>query len=274
MSILNDATMRLRARELLCLPDADGLTFSGPSGRGRIEEAGAGRMLVRHELPSLVADPVFMAMLAARVPGELRIALVRGMAVAMDTCWPDELDTVLTRIEGLRTLASQRRPRTSAGTKAPPVPASLLAPDPTVVDLEIGLFEVVPPDVSTRVFLRLLTAVGSEVDSARATYVLVANARLRAAKAGWMGGAGVVVGRTDTDDALLRRELSELGQGLRALGDETIARSYLDLAGPGAPGTAALVAEEVEAGAVTPRGMAPRPQQPPNQSEEDDDNDH
>jgi hypothetical protein len=95
-------------------------------------------------------------------------------------------------------------------------------------DVVAGSFTVDATRPTAPVFLRLAPESEPSIDRARATYLLLANAHLRAGTAGWQGGPGMVTG-PDADPALLGRELLELAAGIRVLGDERVAAAYLAL---------------------------------------------
>jgi len=106
--------------------------------------------------------------------------------------------------------------------------AARVACDQPVIDVVAGTFTVDVTRPTAPVFLRLAPESEPAIDRARATYLLRANAHLRAGTAGWQGGPGMATG-PDVDPALLGRELLELAAGIRVLGDERIAAAYLAL---------------------------------------------
>jgi hypothetical protein len=180
----------------------------------RLEGEEAGR--VRFTWPIPDTDPIALARLAVGgvLPG--RIVVRARMAAIEGTCAAGEVDRILER------LACGWAPETS--TRLP------------VVDFAPGVLGVHEPSVELPVFLRLATPETAVVDRARATYLLVANAGLGAAVGGWIDGAGMAVERLPIATAL-----HEVGRALRALGEEAIARSYLEvcgISGPGVPSAA------------------------------------
>jgi hypothetical protein len=102
----------------------------------------------------------------------------------------------------------------------------------TVADVAVGEFDVALPPITAPVFLRLGRATSATIDAARAALLLVARPALTSGRAGWADGPGLVVAAPVSDTARLRSELKGLGHALRALDDETIAASYLELCGP------------------------------------------
>ena len=212
---LRAAAAVLRAEGFSCADDDGGLCFSGPAGEGRIDEGSAGRVRLRYEIRgsqphSAAGDPLALARLSARTPAPVRITLRRRIAVAEQTCRVAELAAALERMARLWMETGPGMP---------------------LVDLTVGVLDVALPAVIAPVFLRLAPPCTDTVDRARATFVLVANARLRAGKGGWIEGPGLTVGTTNGDREPLREEIYAVGHGLRTLGDERVARSYLELCG-------------------------------------------
>jgi hypothetical protein len=177
-----------------------------------LEERVEGRLrLVR---PLAGDDPVAFARLAARLPAPARVVLRDGVARVEWTCHAAELAAAR---EALEVLAS-----TESGRHLP------------VAEVAVGTLTANVTLPAVPAFLRLAPAAGTLVDRARATYLLVANAHLGPAVGGWLDGPGLVVEPT-ADLAALRRELLEVATGLRALGDERLARAYSALGTPTEP---------------------------------------
>ncbi len=101
--------------------------------------------------------------------------------------------------------------------------------DAPTLDVTVGLMATVLPPLAPPVFLRLAPPVDDLVDRARSVFVSAANPDLRTCRADWRDGAGVLVERAAPDTRALAAEVHALGRALRALGDERIARSYLEL---------------------------------------------
>jgi hypothetical protein len=116
--------------------------------------------------------------------------------------------------------------------------------DLPVIDLEVGVLGAAIPELSRPTFLRLARPVvpGSShrpgcapgqrpshpVDRARAAYLESANALLGSARGTWHDGPGLVVEPTTVRCDRLRDEVFAVGHALLALGDERIARRYLE----------------------------------------------
>ena len=98
-----------------------------------------------------------------------------------------------------------------------------------IVDVAPGIMTTVLPPLTPPVFLRLALPTEATVDRARHVYLRAANADLRTCTAGWREGAGVLVDCTPDEPDALAAEVHEIGRGLRALADATVARSYLEL---------------------------------------------
>jgi hypothetical protein len=126
--------------------------------------------------------------------------------------------------DGFRSVAASTR---RDEEPARPAPGQL-----RVVDFVVGAFDVVLGGLSAPVFLRLAREGEGSVDEARAAYLRFADPRLRAARAGWIGGPGLVIERKDADRETLGREVLEIGHGLEALADEAIAQSFLRMQPP------------------------------------------
>jgi hypothetical protein len=103
-----------------------------------------------------------------------------------------------------------------------------------VIDFASGVLATRVPPLAAPVFLRLAPPASALVDEARAAYLLAAAPALRAARAGWREGPGVAV-EPGGDRDLLGEEVHQVGLALRALGDERVARSYLELTQPRVP---------------------------------------
>lgn len=112
-----------------------------------------------------------------------------------------------------------------------------------VVGLATGTLATALPPLARPVFLRLASEETDVVDRARATYLGLAAADLRACRPAWSGGPGVAVDPSQVDRACLAAEIHALGRALRVLGDETIARSYLELVQPASPADAVTEGE-------------------------------
>jgi hypothetical protein len=112
-----------------------------------------------------------------------------------------------------------RDPFTALRAAAAEVPA---------VDVTVGVLGVALPALSRPTFLRLGRPASPLVDRARAAYLGEAGAHLRAARPAWVHGPGLAV-RPSAAPAQLAAEVREVGRALDALGDERIARSYLQL---------------------------------------------
>ena len=105
-------------------------------------------------------------------------------------------------------------------------------PLPTV-DVPAGVLATTLPSFTAPVFLRLGRPGGLLVDRARTAFLRAASADLRRCAGGWDDGPGVLVERCAPDvREALAAEVHELAHGLRALGDEDVARSYLELMDP------------------------------------------
>jgi len=202
--------------------DGGGLAFSGPGGRGHAFEDSPESVRV-----SLVlnGDLIELARRSVKVARPIRIVVRGRVASAEARCRVEELPDVLRRM-----------------TELPDA-------DIAAVDLTVGVLAVSLPALDPPVFLRLAGASSPTVDLARATYVLAANADLRAGRGGWIHGPGVAVDSGPVDRALLCAELHEAGHALALLGDEWIARSYLELRG-------ALVTTEPRAPAAAGPGAS------------------
>ncbi len=99
-----------------------------------------------------------------------------------------------------------------------------------IVDVTAGVLATTLPSITAPLFLRLGRPGGLVVDRARRAFLCAASADLRRCAGGWHDGPGALVERCAPDgrDALAA-EVHELARGLRALGDEDVARSYLEL---------------------------------------------
>jgi len=120
---------------------------------------------------------------------------------------------------------------------------AVLVPGLEVIDLAVGAFGVVLPSGAAPMFFRLGRSVGGPIDRARASYLLVANAHLRAGIGGWIDGPGIATrcnagsGRGAgsgashaASDEVLCAEIETMAPALRALGEnERFARAYLEL---------------------------------------------
>jgi len=213
----------LAALGFACVADDDGgLAFSGPSGRGHAFEDSPESVRVCLELNGDLMD---LARRSVKVVRPIRIVVRGRVASAEARCRVEELPDVLRRM-----------------TELPDA-------DIAAVDLTVGVLAVSLPALDPPVFLRLAGASSPTVDLARATYVLAANADLRAGRGGWIHGPGVAVDSGPVDRALLCAELHEAGHALALLGDEWIARSYLELRG-------ALVTTEPRAPAAAGPGAS------------------
>lgn len=100
---------------------------------------------------------------------------------------------------------------------------------PPIIDLVVGVFTASLPVLSAPTFLRLERPATPLIDEARATFVRAANVHLRCGRGLWLHGAGLAVDPATSDLAALPRELFGLARALEALGDEAIARSYLEM---------------------------------------------
>jgi hypothetical protein len=98
-------------------------------------------------------------------------------------------------------------------------------PGRPIVDVTVGVLGVACPETDRPVFLRLETPAGDPVDRARARYLMLAAVQLQFAAPGWLDGPGLLVDAGSAEPA----ELYEVGQALRVLASEPIARSYLAL---------------------------------------------
>jgi len=98
-----------------------------------------------------------------------------------------------------------------------------------VLDVEAGMLGTALPPLTPPVFLRLQGPAGALVDGARRRFLACASADLNACSGGWHGGPGVFVDRPDQDRAALTAEVHEVARALRALADEAVARSYLEI---------------------------------------------
>ena len=213
----------LGALGFTCVADDDGgLAFSGPGGRGHAFEDSPESVRVCLELNGDLMD---LARRSVKVVRPIRIVVRGRVASAEARCRVEELPDVLRRM-----------------TELPDA-------DIAAVDLTVGVLAVSLPALDPPVFLRLAGASSPTVDLARATYVLAANADLRAGRGGWIHGPGVAVDSGPVDRALLCAELHEAGHALALLGDEWIARSYLELRG-------ALVTTEPRAPAAAGPGAS------------------
>jgi hypothetical protein len=216
MNALAHARDLLRAEGCICSDAADGsLLFAGAVGRGRVGETAAGELRVHYDVSAVADDPLVYARMSSR-SGPVRITLCHRAPVAELRCPVTALTAALRGIVGL------------------------WAPDPCpalpIVDLALGVLEAVAPPLVAPAFVRLFAATAAPpaapvVDRARATYLLTANARLRSGKGGWRDGPGLTVDPAYSDRTTLGGELFEVGHALQALGEERIARSYLELCG-------------------------------------------
>ena len=209
---LATAGVVLRACGFRCAARADGgLTFTGPAGRGCVSAAPTGDLRLRYEPSALAAEPIALARLAAVTLPPIRITLRAGVAAAEASCMPAELAGVL-------------------GMLGDPAARAALP----VEDLVVGLLAVAPPAVAAPVFFRLARAGNGPtcVDRAHACYLLVANARLRAARGGWIDGPGLAVDPSHPGREVLGAEISAIAEGLRALADPLVAESFLETCGP------------------------------------------
>ena len=204
MAALNQV---LGALGFTCVDDDEGgVAFSGPGGRGHASEESSGSVRVSLQVNG---DLMELARRSVRVARSIRI-VVRGRAASAEArCRVEEIPDVLRRI-----------------TELPDAGGDIGA-----VDLTVGVLAVSLPALDPPVFLRLAGPSSPTVDLARATYVLAANADLRAGRGGWIDGPGLAVDSGRLDRALLSAELHEAGHALALLGDEWIARSYLELRG-------------------------------------------
>ena len=99
-----------------------------------------------------------------------------------------------------------------------------------IVDIRAGVLATVLPAFTTPAFLRLGRPADPYLDRARTAFLHAASADLRTCTGGWQDGPGVLVDRCATDGGdALAAEVHEIARGLRALGDEDVARSYLEL---------------------------------------------
>lgn len=226
MSDLDAARAALRAAGYTCETGEGGtLVFAGSTGSGCIDDPLPGFVRVAHDVSAVADDPVKLARISACMAGSARITLRHRTPFAEQTCTPAELTGVVRRLAW--------------------VPAAIPTHDIAVEDVAVGVFDVALGALSGPVFLRLATGHTDTVNRARATYVLVANALLRAGKGGWIEGPGLAVVGADAERTGLRAELYQMGQALAVLGDERRARSYLELCGMKAvtqPGVAAPTA--------------------------------
>ena len=218
MTAVNDV---LGALGFACVEDEEGgLAFSGPGARGHVLEESPESI---HVSLAVNSDLMELARRSVRVARPIRI-VVRGRAASAEArCRVEELPALLRRMMELPDVSGDIAP----------------------VDLTVGVFAVALPPLDPPLFLRLARLSSPTVNLARATYVLAANADLRAGRGGWIDGPGVAVDSGPLDRALLSAELHEAGHALDLLGEESIARSYLELRGtlvttePRAPAAAA-----------------------------------
>jgi len=211
MSSLACARDSLRAEGCICSAADDGaaVLFCAPVGCGRITETPAGDVRLHFDVSAVADDPVVYARMSSRV-GPARITLRHRTPVAVLTCPPAGIAAALRGIVSLWG----------------PAPHPALP----VVDAAVGVLTEVPPVLTGPAFVRLGRPANTIIDRARATYLLVANARLRSGKGGWLDGPGLAVG-PECGPQALGSELFEVGHALYALGEERIARSYLELCG-------------------------------------------
>lgn len=185
-----------------------GLAFAGPTGPGRIVETAGGALRVRRSLAAAPDDPIVLACVAAWV--RARVMLYGGRALVEETCGVRELAAMLGRT---------------------PLPA----PPRPVIAVAVGVLGVALPRLDGPAILRLAPQAGGLVDRARATYLLTANRHLRATTGAWSDGPSLVVDPVPADMERLRGEIHAIGTSLRVLGDEAIARSYLEMVPPRVP---------------------------------------
>lgn len=105
--------------------------------------------------------------------------------------------------------------------------AAILLP---IVDVAAGVLATVLPSFTAPAFLRLGRPAGPFLDRARTAFLRAASAELRTCAGGWQDGPGVLVDRCALGGReALAAEVHEIARALRALGDEDVARSYLEL---------------------------------------------
>lgn len=109
-----------------------------------------------------------------------------------------------------------------------PCDAGEPCPGRDVVDARVGSFTTALDAVAGGTFVRLAPPAGATIDRARVCYLELARPHLVSGVPGWREGAGLVVASSYAAD-VLRAEIVRLAEGVRALGDERVARGYLDL---------------------------------------------
>jgi len=210
MTVLQSVKDILLAADCICTESVHGgLVFCGPVGRGWIDDAGSG-LRIRHDVSAVTDDPITLARISSQI-GPARIALRHRTPVAERTCTLGELHGVLLAMASM----------------GPPGAARALP----CVDLTVGVLGIELPALAAAAFLRLAPPAGTVIDAARATYLLVANVRLRSGAGAWIDGPGLVIDPQHGDRKVLAQELFEVGAALRELADNVIAQSYLDLCG-------------------------------------------
>ncbi len=216
--------------------------FSGALGRGHVSEESDGRVWLRYAVSAVVSDPLELARIASRV-GPARIVLRHRSPVAELTCAVEELPAALSTLVSIcadNRLAGDREQRQppveceseSAGCLSVVCCPSRVetGPVPPVIDVEVGVLAPIGLHLEAPAFVRLALPETPLIDTARATYLLVANARLRCATGGWCDGPGLTV-PARSESPRLAEELFEIAQGLRVLAEARVAQSYLDLCG-------------------------------------------
>jgi hypothetical protein len=105
-----------------------------------------------------------------------------------------------------------------------------------IVDVTVGVLAVVLPELEGPTILRLARPAGDLVDRARAAWLVAAGRDLQSVAGTWSDGPALAV-EAAPDRARLAAEVWEAAAALRALGEETVARSYLTLTQPRAGGS-------------------------------------
>ncbi len=193
----------MRAAGLAVATRDDGwLEVETPAGCARVLD-GSAAVAIRRELAG--GDPIALARLSTHF-AMARVVLIGGRPFTQQSCAVEALAAMLEH------------------------PARPDPKPPPVIEILVGEFAAVLPPLAGRTFLRLFPPATDVVDRARAAHLLAVSARLRLA-GGWVDGPGVVV---DPPTALAA-EVYEVAHALRVLGDESVARDYLELTQPRVP---------------------------------------